>query len=53
MRWLYGIVILFSLLTIYLTYVEYKKNVQLKKVFTIVLVMYSLVIIFLVIQFLL
>lgn len=51
MRWLYGIIVVFSILTIYFTYVEYKKNVQLKKAFTIISILESLVILLTVLLF--
>ena len=51
MLWLYGVIVVFSMLTIYFTYVEYKKNAQLKKAFTIISIVEALVIVLTVILF--
>ena len=51
MHWLYGVIIVFSLLTVYLVYVEYKKNAHLKAVFTIISIIESLVVALIIVLF--
>ena len=45
MTWLYLVVIIFSALTLYFTYGEYKQNRFLKKAFTLVSIMEAVVIV--------